>query len=55
MLDVIYLFLKENYIKAHYDGTGDLPGCIAGIWEKEKLQAAMEQIWERLCSNADAV
>ena len=54
-MDVIYMFLKENYIKAHYDGTGDLPGCIAGIWEKEKLQAAMEQIWERLCSNADAV
>lgn len=54
-LDVIYMFFEDNYIKEHYAGIEDISNCISGIWEKEKLQEAMEKILERLCSNSDAI
>ena len=54
-LDVIYMFLKEEYIKEHYVKTRELPNCIAGVWEKEKLLVAMDKILKRLCSNAATV
>ena len=54
-LDVIYMFFKKDYARKRFVRTEDLPDCIAGIWEKERLKLAMEKILEHLCTNVVTV
>ena len=52
---IAYLYLKEEYLRKHYETCPDQPDVYAGVWETEKIQAAIRKTVGRLEGNPDAI